>query len=216
MAAMSGRGRFVVLEGVDGSGKSTVLAELAAMLESAGGPPLVTREPGGTEEGLALRRLLLARDGHRWTATAELLLINAARTQHVEAVIAPALAAGRVVLCDRFVGSTIAYQGGGRGLPEETILALHRIATGDLWPDLTILLDIEPERAVARSQRRLAASGSDEGRFEALDLDFHRRVRRSFLDQAAARPATHAVIDADRPPDQVLADARRALLARLP
>ncbi|MFO1059292.1 MAG: dTMP kinase [Dongiaceae bacterium] len=212
---MSARGRFIVLEGVDGSGKTTVLADLAAALDAAGRAPLVTREPGGTEEGLALRRLLLARDGHRWTPMAELLLINAARAQHVEAVIAPALAAGRVVLCDRFVGSTLAYQGGGRGLPADTVLALHGIATGDLWPDLTILLDLEPERAVARSRRRLAASGSDEGRFEALDIDFHRRVRQSFLDQAAARPATHAVIDADRPLEAVLADARRALADNL-
>jgi dTMP kinase len=212
---VSSRGRFIVLEGVDGSGKTTALMHLAELLRAEGSEPLVTREPGGTEEGLALRRLLLARDGHHWTAMAELLLINAARAQHVEAVIAPALAGGRAVLCDRFVGSTIAYQGGGRGLPVDTVLALHRIATGDLWPDLTILLDIEPERAVARSRRRLAASGSDEGRFEALDLDFHRRVRQSFLEQAAARPATHAVIDADRPPEAVLADARRALFDNL-
>jgi dTMP kinase len=208
-------GHFVVLEGVDGSGKTSVLADLAQQLEAAGRTPLVTREPGGTDEGLALRRLLLAHDGHHWTPTAELLLINAARAQHLEAVIAPALDAGRTVLCDRFIGSTLAYQGGGRGLPADTILALHRIAAGDLWPDLTLLLDIEPGRAVARSRRRLAAAGSDESRFEALDLAFHQRVRASFLEQAAARPEAHAVIDADRPLDQVLADARRVLLARL-
>jgi dTMP kinase len=212
---MTEQGLLVVLEGVDGSGKTTTQMHLAEELRQSGLEPRQTHEPGGTVEGSELRRLLLARDGHCWTPMAELLLMNAARAQHVEAVIRPALAAGRIVLCDRFVGSTLAYQGGGRGLPVDTILALHRIATGDLWPDLTILLDIEPGRAVARSQRRLAASGSDESRFEALDLAFHQRVRRSFLEQAAARPEAHAVIDADRPLDEVLAAARRVLLEKL-
>jgi len=144
-----------------------------------------------------------------------LLLINAARAQHVEKVLRPALALGKLVLCDRFVGSTLAYQGAGHGIPEERIRALHKLAAGDLWPDLTILLDVDPALALKRSRRRLSASGSDEGRFEALDLDFHRRVRQSFLDQAARSPATHVVLDASRTQKVVEVEALAALRAAL-
>jgi dTMP kinase len=175
---------------------------------------VATREPGGTEEGLALRKLLLG-GSHHWTPSAELLLINAARAQHVEKVIRPALADGKIVLCDRFVGSTLAYQGAGHGIPEERIRALHKLAAGDLWPDLTILLDVDPELALKRSRRRLSAAGSDEGRFEALDLAFHRRVRQSFLAQAARAGATHVVIDASRPQKVVEAEALAVVRATL-
>jgi dTMP kinase len=185
---------------------------MQSALEEEGVALLATREPGGTEEGLALRKLLLG-GAHHWTPDAELLLINAARAQHVDKVIRPALAEHKLVLCDRFVGSTLAYQGAGHGLPEERIRALHKLAAGDLWPDLTVVLDLDPELALKRSRRRLSASGSDEGRFEALDLAFHRRVRQSFLDQAARSPATHVVIDASRAQKVVETEALAALRA---
>jgi dTMP kinase len=141
--------------------------------------------------------------------------MTAARVQHVETLIKPALRRGAVVLCDRFVASTIAYQGGGRGLPVEEVLALHRLAVGDFWPDLTILLDLDPREALGRSRRRLAAAASDESRFEDLDLAFHERVRRSFLEQAAGRPDAFRVIDAARPQamvgDEVVRVVRDAL-----
>jgi dTMP kinase len=192
-------GLFISLDGVDGGGKTGAITALQQTLVAAGLEPLVTREPGGTEGGLALRRLLLAENGHDWTPMAELLLMNAARAQHVERVIRPALAAGRIVISDRYAAASLAFQGAGRGLPVAQILELHCLATGDLWPDLTVILDIDVRRGLERSRRRNEAAALDEGRFEALDLDFHERVRRGYLDQAAERPATYAVIDADRP-----------------
>jgi dTMP kinase len=208
-------GCFISLDGVDGGGKTGAIATLREVLEAEGFTPLLTREPGGTEPGLALRKLLLTERGFDWTARAELLLMNAARAQHVERVIRPALAEGRVVLCDRYVAATLAFQGGGRGLPQDEILALHCIATGDLWPDLTVILDIDVRRGLARSRRRNAEAALDEGRFEALDLDFHERVRRSYLDQAAAWPERYAVIDADRLQEDVQRDVQARVLALL-
>ena len=181
---------FIVFEGGEGAGKTSALAAAAAAL---GEKAVVTREPGGTPEGLALRALLLAQDGPAWDPMAELLLMVAARVQHVARVIRPALAAGRIVLCDRFLGSTLAYQGAGRGLDEALIQDLHQRTVG-LLPDLTILLDVDPRVGLRRSARRLAASGADEGRFEALDVTFHERVRASFLMQAEA--SDYLVIDA--------------------
>jgi dTMP kinase len=203
-------GAFVVLEGGDGSGKSSVLAQLAREFSGLPGGVLVSREPGGTPEGQAIRKLLLARQND-WDPLAELLLIAAARAQHVERVIRPALAAGKLVLCDRYVGSTLAYQGAGRGLPESRIRELHAWTTGDLWPDLTLVLDVAPERALARGLARLRAEGSGEDRFEALGLAFQRRVRREFLDLAAAAPARHVVLDASLP----LAEVQAAAAARI-
>jgi dTMP kinase len=209
-------GRFIVVEGGDGSGKGGVVASIVAALQDDGRDVLTTREPGGTPEGLKLRALLLAASGAVWEQEAELLLMVAARVQHVRRVIQPALAAGRHVICDRFVGSTLAYQGGGRGLPETFIRELHRQMVDDVWPDLTLLLDVDPQIGLARARRRLANDAADEGRFEALALSFHDRVRRSFLAQAAAAPARSVVIDAGQAIDVVQAqavDRVRALLA---
>ena len=200
---------FIVFEGGEGAGKTTVMHAVAARL---GNRALVTREPGGTPEGLALRALLLAGDAPDWDPTAELLLMVAARVQHVARVIRPALAAGRVVLCDRFVGSTLAYQGAGRGLDCAFIVDLHRQAVG-LWPDLTVLLDVDPRVGLLRSGRRLATSGQDEGRFEALDLAFHVRVRESFLSQAAGTRSV--VVDAAAPEGVVRAAVVGAVEAYL-
>jgi dTMP kinase len=210
------RGFFCVFEGIDGSGKSGALAYVQDHLAADGIDVVATLEPGGTDEGLAVRRLVLTNSPLRWASIGQLLLMNAARAQLAEKVIQPALAAGKVVLCDRFVGSTLAYQGAGHGIAAEQIRALHKIAAGDLWPDLTVLLDVEAEQALARSRGRLIASGSDEGRFEALDLAFHRRVRQSFLNQAAFEPpARHVVIDGSQRQQLVKAAALEAVLAAL-
>jgi dTMP kinase len=206
-------GLMVALEGVDGSGKTGLAKMLAEKLRELGRDVIATREPGGTPAGTALRQLLLAEQAYDWTPTAELLLMNASRRQHVDELIRPALDSGSIVLCDRFVGSTLAYQGAGRGLSEALILDLHRLAIDDLWPHLTLILDIDPEVALARSKRRLAESLSDESRFEALDLGFHRRVRQSFLDQAAKRPNSYRVISADQSPEAVFAQAFASIQA---
>jgi dTMP kinase len=157
------RGFFIAVEGGEGAGKGSVIERLSSALRHAGKLPLVTREPGGTEAGRAVRALVVER-GYDWDPMAELLLIMADRAQHVARVIRPALATGQVVLCDRFVGSTIAYQGAGRGIAPATIAALQDIACGGLAPDMTLLLDVDPEAWHAacdgwkRSNRAKAAS----------------------------------------------------------
>jgi len=191
-------GAFIVIEGGEGAGKGTVLAALSGRLSRDGYDVLKTREPGGTAEGLRLREILLSEAGNVWEPWAELLLMTAARVQHVQQVILPAVAQGRIVISDRFVGSTIAYQGAGRGMPIDEIERLHAVAVGGVLPDLTVLLDIDPQIGIGRSLARLAEQALDESRFEALGTPFHQRVRQSFLDQAAQRPAAHVVIDASQ------------------
>jgi dTMP kinase len=189
------RGRLIAFCGGEGAGKSTQIALLAAHLAASGRDVLVTREPGGTEEGQELRRLLLTPD-FAWDRMAETLLMVADRAQHIVQLIEPALAAGRHVVTDRFVLSTLCYQGAARGVPISFIRELHRTACFDLWPDLTLILDIDPRIGIGRSKRRLAAAASDETRFEALDLEFHERVRAGFLDLSSSLPGRHVVIDA--------------------
>ncbi|SNX69214.1 thymidylate kinase [Cereibacter ovatus] len=205
------QGLFLAVEGIDGSGKSGIVGQLAAHLRRQGREVVTTREPGGTHEGEALRALLLSGADDAWDPMAELLLMTAARVQHVRRVIAPALARGAAVVSDRFVGSTLAYQGTGRGLSEPFIRQLHAQAVGDLWPDLTLILDLDAATGLARSRRRLGDAALDEGRFESLDLAFHERIRAAFLAQAARDPARHTVIDASGRPDQVCALALAAL-----
>ena len=188
---------FVAVEGIDGSGKSGVVRRLVDHLSERGRAGVATREPGGTPEGDRLRGLLLPDDGLAWDPVSELLLMNAARVQHVRRLILPSLADGTSVVSDRFVGSTLAYQGAGRGLSQDLIRSLHAQAVDDLQPDLTIVLDLDVATALSRSRRRLADDAIDEGRFEALDADFHERVRRSYRDQAARDPARFAVVDAE-------------------
>jgi dTMP kinase len=209
------QGRFIVFEGGDGAGKGSALAAVAEALAADGQDVLTTREPGGTPEGLELRGLLLSAAGSVWDQGSELRLMTAARVQHVKRVIRPALAAGRIVLCDRFVGSTLAYQGGGRGLPLALIRDLHRIFVDDLWPDLTVLMDVDAATGLDRSRQRLAGAAADEGRFEALDLTFHERVRSAFLEQAAAAPEATLIIDASPPLDLVRADVTAQVRAWL-
>ena len=194
---MSERGTFLTFEGGEGSGKSTQLRALARRLEVAGLPVLVLREPGGTPIGEAVRSLLLDPDHTGIDATAELLLYEASRAQLVADIIEPALAAGRVVICDRFYDSTTAYQGYARGLSLAHIGELNATATGGLAPDRTVVLDIDPELGIERATRQ----GAD--RLEGESLAFHRAVRDGFLAIAAAEPTRVRVVDASGSPDEV-------------
>lgn len=209
-------GIFITLEGVEGCGKTTQIGLLTQWLDQLVLPYVLTREPGGTPFGQQVRRVLLDAQGPARRPLAELLLYLADRYQDLHERILPALAEGKLVLCDRYHDATLAYQGFARGIPLEVIT--HVAAALDIrTPDLTILLDIAPERSLARAIRRNQASASagQEGRFEAEALDFHRRVRAGYLQLAAREPARFFVIDADRPPEAVFRDIRRSLAPRL-
>lgn len=203
------RGRFITFEGLDGCGKSTQLAKLAAVLTAQGLSVAVTREPGGTPTGEKVRQLLLDTKTSSLTPLAELALMFAARAQHIAEVIQPALAEGKVVLCDRFTDSTEAYQGGGRKLGSEPVLALHRVLCGSLWPELTILMDSDVAASVDRARRRNRShsaksgrGGGDENRFEQESRAFFGRVRSAYLAIAAREPQRMVVIDARGTPNE--------------
>jgi dTMP kinase len=181
-------GRFVAFEGGEGAGKSTQVALLAGRLRGRGLDVVTTHEPGGSPVGPAIRRLVLATDVPAPAPRTEALLFAAERAEHVAAVVRPALARGSVVVTDRYVDSSIAYQGAGRGLGTAEIARLSAWATDGLVPDLTVLLDIDPERGFARF------AGAD--RLEREPREFHVRVRRAFLDLAAAQPWRYLVVDA--------------------
>ncbi|HYW93893.1 MAG TPA: dTMP kinase [Gammaproteobacteria bacterium] len=203
------RGRFITIEGGEGVGKSTGLPHLRERLEQAGIRVEQTREPGGTAVGERIRELLLDRRVAMGD-DCELMLVFAARAEHLERVIRPALQRGDWVLCDRFTDATYAYQGGGRGLPAERIARLEAWVHGDLQPDLTLLLDAPVEVGFTRARRRGSLN-----RFEREQVAFYRRVRRTYLQRAAADPDRFRVIDATGDPDQVqnaLVEAVRPLL----
>ena len=205
------RGRFVTFEGIEGSGKSTQVARLAAWLKDKACEPVVTREPGGTPLGKRLRTVLLAGDAGE--PLTEAMLMAADRAEHVATVILPALDEGRHVLCDRHADSTIAYQGGGSGVARELLIALNGVAVRGLAPDLTLLFDLDPQVALARMRAR---TGGAADRFEAESLAFHERVRAAYLELAHAEPARFRVIDAARDSDAVYADARAHIERLLP
>jgi dTMP kinase len=190
------RGRFITLEGLDGSGKSTQLKRLAAWMQKRGIHPVVTRQPGGTATGDRIRELLLDSRSTTLAPLAEMALMFADRAQVIAEVIEPALAAGRTVLCDRFTDSTEAYQGGGRELGSEPVLAMHRVLCGALQPDLTLLLlpalRASLERARRRNDRTSAQSGKDEGRFEREQDAFYLRVWEKY--QEIARRDAYRVV----------------------
>jgi dTMP kinase len=210
---VSGSGVFISFEGVDGAGKTTQRGLLAAAFAAAGRTVVETREPGGSPGAEAIRRLLVEGEPDRWSAETELLLFTAARRDHVERTVAPALAAGAVVLCDRFVDSTRAYQATGRGVARAAVDDLHAAFIG-CDPDLTLILDLDPERALARGASRDAASGGAEARFERFGLGFQSRLRAAFRAIAEAEPARCAVIDAEGPAEAVAARVRAAVAAR--
>jgi dTMP kinase len=201
------RGRFVTFEGGEGAGKSTQLRLLAEWLDAQGLAVVTTREPGGTPGAERIRKLLVEGDADAWIPTTEALLHYAARVEHVERVVRPALAAGRWVLSDRFADSTMAYQGYGHRLGPARIAALHRAALGGFKPDLTLVLD----QGVARGLARAAARRGRETRYESMTPAFHRRVRAGFLEIARAEPDRCAVVDARGTIDQVQARVRKAL-----
>jgi dTMP kinase len=194
---------FIAFEGGEGVGKSTQIRLAADWLRTLGRPVVVTREPGGTPLGAQLRRLVLDPDG-QVAPRAEALIYAADRAQHVDTVIGPALAAGAVVLTDRYVDSTLAYQGAGRGLDAKPVTDW---ATGGLTPRLTVLLDLDPVLGLARA----GARGARPDRLEAAELTFHQAVRAGFLRLAAAEPARYLVLDAGAPPDAVASAVRAGL-----
>lgn len=209
---------FLTFEGIEGTGKSTQLARLAHRLRASGVDPVVTREPGGTELGRRLRAVLLEPTAQPFSPQAELLLYVADRAQHLTQVIEPALAAGRILLCDRYVDATVAYQGYGRELGPERIAGLHRDPPLNRLPRRTLLLDLEPELALARARERNLRENLDEteGRFERERLAFHRRVRQGYLARLAAEPQRIRRVDADGDPDLVEARIHAALADLLP
>lgn len=206
------RGFFITLEGGEGAGKSTQLRRIADHLAGAGREVIATREPGGSDGAEAIRALLVSGAADRWSPLSETLLLYAARRDHVERTIVPALARGAVVISDRFADSTRAYQGAAGGVDAAFILELERQALGEARPNLTLILDLPAEVGLERA----AGRGAAEARFESKGLEFHRRLRDGFLAIARQEPARCRVIDAARPPDLVTADILAILDAALP
>lgn len=192
------RGKFITVEGQDGAGKTTNLERIESIVRSSGYDVLRTREPGGTPLGDEVRRLVLHRGDLRIDPVAELLLIFAARAQHLAAAIKPALAAGTWVVCDRFTDATYAYQGGGRGVDSVLIAELERRVQGALRPDLTLLFDVD----IATGMQRTGLGGSRD-RFESEEEAFKNRVRETYLARARSDPRRVRIVDAARPLDQV-------------
>ncbi len=208
---------FITLEGPEGSGKSTVLARLKDWLMEQGHGVVLTREPGGSRLGRTLRTILLDVSSKDLTGEAELFLYLADRAQHVSQIIRPALDEGMVVLCDRYADSTVVYQGYGRGLDTALLHRFNEVAVQGVWPELTLLLDVSPEIGLKRAMSRNLSEGkcNAEGRFEAESLQFHHRIRDGYLAWAAVNRKRFVVVDASRNPDEVFAQARDAVQARL-
>lgn len=200
------KGRFITLEGIEGVGKSTHMATVHRFLQAQGIDCVITREPGGTAIGEDIRRLLLGHKHHNMNDRCELLLMFAARAQHLAEVIIPALNRGQWVLCDRFTDATYAYQGGGRGVPESDIAALENWVHGDRQPDITLLLDADVSIGMQRIKQR-----SEADRFESETLQFFERVRANYLQRAAMHAARITIIDAAKP----LAEVESALQEQL-
>jgi dTMP kinase len=209
------RGRFITFEGGEGCGKSTQVVRLAAALEERGLKVLLTREPGGTRLSELIRTLLKDEAEDPPVDRAELLLFLAARAQLVRNVIAPALEAGTWVISDRFSDSTVAYQGYGRGLPVDFVRAANDFACEGLRPDLTFLLDLDPETAERRMRGREAATNTSADRIERAGSGFHARLRKGFLELAAADAPRFSVVDASKSPDEVASVVLCECLARL-
>jgi dTMP kinase len=199
---------LVTFEGIEGSGKSTQAGFLAGWLRERGFRVLLTREPGGSPLGAKIREILLDAAQQGLTGEAELFLYLADRAQHVAGIIRPALQDGGTVIVDRYIDSTIAYQGYGRGIELSRLRGLNDMASGALLPDLTFLLDLEEQKGLSRALQRNREHGTTdrEGRFEAESLRFHHNIRRGYLDQAAANPQRIATVDADRPAEDVFAE----------
>ncbi len=192
-------GRFITLEGGEGTGKSTQIKRLKAALETKGLTVLATREPGGSPGAEQIRSLMVEGEPGRWDAITETLLVYAARADHVARTIGPALLAGTWVISDRFSDSTFAYQGVGRGVPRETIRRIDSAVLDDFAPDLTLVLDLDVQLGLKRAMAR----GASENRFEKFGLEFHEKLRQAFLDIARRYPDRCRVIDAGGSEDEV-------------
>jgi dTMP kinase len=205
------RGRFITIEGGEGTGKSTQIARLAAYLQPRVGDVVRTREPGGSPGAEAIRDLLVNGPPEKWSAQTETLLMFAARRDHIERIIEPALSRGAWVICDRFTDSTRAYQGVAGGADPALIRALEDHVVGPMRPDLTLILDLPVDLGLARA----AARGEGEGRFEAKGVAFHSRLRQAFLDIAVVEPERCAVIDAAGTIDEIAARIAATVAERL-
>jgi dTMP kinase len=203
---MTQRGLFITVEGGEGVGKTTNLETLKQWMQAQGIPYVLTREPGGTPLAEDIRHLLLDKREESVSATAELLLIFAARAQHLQQVIEPALSAGQWVLCDRFTDATYAYQGGGRGMPPAGIAQLETLVQGELRPDLTLLFDAPVEVGMARAGKR-----GELDRFELEQAAFFEQVRQSYLVRARAEPGRFRMVDTDRPLDEIARELKSVM-----
>jgi dTMP kinase len=204
--------RFITFEGGDGSGKTTQVRTLERYLSERGRDYVSTREPGGTSLGRLIRQVLLQVGDHEIAPSTELFLYVADRAQHVNEIIAPAISAGTLVLCDRFTDSTLAYQGYGRGIDLKLLRQLNDIADQGVRPDLTFLLDCPVEQGLVRAGRRRVKAGQpQEDRFEREKIDFHKKVRSGFLDLARSEPGRFRIIDASHSETQVAAEIRKII-----
>ena len=202
---------FVTFEGPEGSGKTSQIRALADYLHQAGYSVITTREPGGTPIGDQVRSVLTRLDNTAMNPRTEILLFLASRAQLVEELVRPETQAGRIVLCDRYADSTLAYQGYGHGYDLDLLRGLLNFATGGLWPDLTLLLDLDPALGLQRKR-----NSAEWNRLDAYTLAFHQRVRDGFLALASAQPERWVTVDAGLPRERVQAEIRRILLERLP
>lgn len=211
-----GRGIFITLEGGEGSGKSTQVRALSEVLgKQMGLDVATTREPGGTPEAEKVRNLLVRNDGGAWAPEAEVLLLFAARQMHVRDMIRPALAEGKIVICDRFTDSTRAYQCYGHGVDEDLVDELDQLVLGGFRPDLTFILDLSVEEGLARAQKRIADDGLGEDRFERLGKEFHSRLQWGFIEIAKNNPERCVIIDAAKPEEEITQEIMRKTLEKL-
>jgi dTMP kinase len=209
---MNNKGLFITFEGPEGAGKSTQIKHLSLLLKKYGIPFIVTREPGGSKLSTHLRRWILNKLQYKLTNETELFLFLADRAQHVQEVVKPALAKGKVVLCDRYVDSTLAYQGGGRGFDMEMLNRMNQLATGGLKPDVTLLLDLPIELGL----KRVSGRGKGKDRMEQEALAFHERVRQVFLNVARKDKKRVSILDASQTQEQVYQQMLEKLIHRLP
>ena len=194
---------FIVFEGLDGSGKTTLMKKLSSLLDQSSIPHIITREPGGTPLGDEIRELILRKTGDAPSPRTELLLYEASRAQHVDKKIRPALDSGKWVLCDRFTASSMAFQAGGRSLKISDVEWLNNFATSDLKPHLFVLLDLTVDESEKRRENRQKETNTEADRLESEKRDFHERTRQGYLDEAKKDPSRWLVLDAGKTPDEL-------------